>query len=223
MARLKRLNAPKWWPIERKQGKFVIKPRGPHSMAIPLQVVIRDVLKLAETAKEAKTIINRGDVLVDGTKRKDIKYGIGPMDIIGIPLLKKSWRAIPKNGLTFVETEGSDAKLKICRIMDKKILKGKKIQLNLSDGKNILTETDYSTKDSLLIEIPSQKIIDVFKFKKGNIVLVTGGKNEGLVSKIDEIDEKNKRIWLKKEKQKTEVPIKLVTVVGKDESAIKLK
>lgn len=220
--RLKRLAAPRWWPIERKVKKFIVAPRGPHSkeLSLPLLVIIRDILKLAETGKEAATIIKKGEVLVDGKKRKDPNYGVGPMDVLEIPSISKSWRAVPQNGLKFIETSGDDSKLKICKILDKKVLKGGKIQLNLDGGKNILTDKKLSTNDSLLIEIPSQKIIEHIKFEQGSLVFITSGKNAGKISKIKDIEKQHKRIWLE---EGEEVSIKSIIVVGKDNPLIKLK
>ena len=222
MRKLKRLAAPRWWPIERKVKKYIITPRGSHKreMSIPLTVLIRDILKIAETSKEAKTVIKKGEILVDGKVRKDPHYGVGLFDVVEIPLLKKSWRAIPKNGLTFVEIPKKEAKVKICKIIDKKSLKGNKLQFNLHDGKNILAENSYSTNDSLLLELPGLKIIDHFKLENGFIGIVIGGKNAGIITKIDKI-EKN-RIWMGMEKT-FEVPKNLVMVVGKEQSAIKIE
>ncbi len=220
--RLKRLAAPKWWPIERKTKKFVIAPRGPHQkeLSLPLLVILRDVLKLVETNREARSIIKKGEIFVDGKKRKDPKHGVGPMDIIEIPSISKSWRAVPQNGLKFVETKGDDSKLKICKILDKRVLKGGKIQLNLDGGKNILTSKKVSTNDSLLIEIPSQKIVKHIKFDKGSLVLITSGKKAGKISTIKEIEKQHKRVWLE---DGGEVSIKSIIVVGKETPLIKLK
>jgi len=220
--KLKRLAAPKWWPIKRKIKKFVVAPRGSHpkDFSIPLLVLIRDVFRLAETNREARKIIKKGEVLVDKKKRKDPKFAVGLFDVIEIPTLKKAWRAIPKRGLSFIEIPENEAKLKICKIINKKTLKGNKNQLNLSDGKNILTDEKYSTYDSLLIELPEQRIIDHLKFEKDSLVLVTRGKNAGKLAKI-KIIEKN-RVWLDNEKL-FEIPKKLITVVGKDKPLIKLE
>jgi len=222
MARLKRLAAPKWWPIKRKVKKFVVSPRGSHprKSSLPLLVLIRDVLKLAETSREAKRIIKSGEVLIDNRKMRDTKYGVGLLDVIEIPLMKKVWRAVPENGLSFIEIPAKEARLKICKIIDKKTLKGNKNQLNLNDGRNILTDKKYSTYDSLLIELPEQKIADHLKFEEGSLVLVTGGKNAGKLAKI-KIIEKN-RIWLEGEKL-FEIPRGMVVVVGKEKPIIKLK
>jgi small subunit ribosomal protein S4e len=166
MTRLKRLAAPTWWPIERKVKKFIFAPRGAYKkeLSIPLLIFIRDILKITENRKEAFNAIKKGEVLVDGRKRKDPNYGLGLFNIIEIPSLNKTWRAVPKNGLSFIEVPEKESKLKICKIVNKKSLKGNKTQINLNDGRNILTNEKYSTYDSLLIQVPEQKIIDHIKF-----------------------------------------------------------
>ncbi|MBU3905330.1 MAG: 30S ribosomal protein S4e [Nanoarchaeota archaeon] len=215
---LKRISAPSWWPIKRKTHKFITTVRGPHADALSLHVLVRDVLGLAETGKEAKTIITSGNVLVDGKKRKDIKFGVGSMDVIEIPLMKKSWRAVPRKGLTFIEAD--DNKIKLCRINGKRNIKKGKTQYNLHDGKNILSDKKYNTKDSLLLEIPSLKITDHVEFKEGNLAFVTRGSHDGLMSKIKTIDKINKRVWLNGE---IEVPIKNIMMVGKDKPLVKVE
>jgi len=222
MAWLKRLASPDWWPIERKTKKFVVSPRGPYPKyySIPLAVILRDIFKLAETGKEARSIIKRGMVFVDGKKIKDPKFGVGLLDVIQIPSLNKSWRVIPKNGLDLLEIDESDANKKICKIINKKVLKGNKTQLNLFGGKNIITDGDYSTHDSLLLELPSLKILDHLKFEEGNLALITGGKNAGKIEKISKIEKD--RVWVGDEK-KFEVSKKFVTVVGKKDVVIKLE
>ena len=223
MAWLKRLAAPKWWPIERKTHKFVTVPRGAHPKleSIPLSVIVRDVLKVADNAKEAKKIIKSKEVLVDGKARKDVDYGVGFLDTISIPKMKKSWRIIPGKSFKLIEVD--DPNLKICKIIDKSILKGEKTQLNLSDGKNIITDKKFSTQDSLLLQLPEQKILKDLKMEKGALALVMKGKSAGLVSEINDIDAKNQRVWMNKDKENIEVPLKYIIVIGKEKSEIKLK
>src|SRR3989304_5558324 len=116
MVWLKRLAVPKWWPIEKKTHKFVVSPRGPHRKleSLPLLVLIRDVLKFAETGKEAKHAIKRGEVFVDGKKKRDPKLGIGLLDVISIPTMKRAWRLVPyKGGLALPEVPFEEANMKI--------------------------------------------------------------------------------------------------------------
>ncbi len=222
MTRLKRIASPKWWPIERKTKKFVIVPRGPYlrEFSLPLVVFIRDVLKIAETRKEASLIIRKGEIIIDGKKRRDPNFGIGLFNNIEIPSLKKVYRAIPKKGLSFIEVPEKEAKLKICKIIDKKTLRGKKTQINLNDGRNILTNENYSTQDSLLIELPEQKIIDHIKFAENSTCIIFKGKNAGKIGKIKAIEKD--RILMGDEKT-IEVPKDFVMVVGKEQPLIKLE
>ncbi len=198
---LKRMPAPRFWPIHRKEFKWIVKPKpGPHSSArsLPLLLVVRDQLGLAKTRKEARAIIAKGHVEVDGKLRLEEKFPIGLMDVVKIPSVNKTYRVIPlpKKGLTLHPVKAEESKFKLCRIENKTIIKGGHIQLNLHDGRNILIkvkdprkpeEDGYSTFDVLKLSIPDQKTLDHIKIAEGIIALVTGGKNIGQYGKIVEI------------------------------------
>lgn len=222
MTRLKRLNSPKWWPIERKNKRFTFAPRGAYSreFSLPLLLFVRDVLKLAENRREAWSVIKKGEIMVDGRKRKDPNFGLGLFNVIEIPSVNKTWRAVPRNGLSFIEVPEKESKLKLCKIVDKKTLKGKKTQINLNDGRNILTEEKYSTYDSLLIQVPEQKIVDHIKFAENSVCMIFKGKNAGMIGKIKSIEKD--RILMGNE-EVVEVPKDFVIVVGRDEPLIKLE
>ena len=50
--------------------------------------------------KEGKKIINSGKIFVNGVVKKDIHCGVGLMDVISIPDVKRHFRAMPsRNGL----------------------------------------------------------------------------------------------------------------------------
>jgi len=192
MAKLKRLVAPKFWKIPKKIAKWTVSPRpGPHKKfeSIPLQIIVRDILKLVETGREARSIIKKGEVLIDGKRRKDHAFPVGLMDVIAIPRIKKYFRVLPsKEGLELKEIPEGESNQKICRINNKTLVKNRRLQLNLHDGKNILVEKDiFRTGDSVLLELPSQKILEHIKLEKGNLCLITKGKNSGKTARIKEI------------------------------------
>ena len=225
---LKRLLAPKFWKVERKKTTWVVSPSpGPHPKfeCIPLLVIIRDILKLAETGKEAKKIIKRGDVLVDGRPRRDHAFPAGLMDVVSIPKIGKSFRIVPsKKGLEIVEVK--DGGVKICRINGKSCVKGEIFQLHLHDGRNILTrEKIFKTGDSLLIEIPSQKILRHLKLEEGSLVIVIRGRNRGKVGRVKRIvrresmTERNK-VWCEIGDEEKEVLLDYVMVVGKEKPMV---
>ncbi|MEM7821233.1 MAG: 30S ribosomal protein S4e [Candidatus Aenigmatarchaeota archaeon] len=226
MKKMKRLATPKFWKIPKKVGKWVVSPiPGPHKKAecMPLLLIVRDLLKLCETGTETKKMIKAGEVLVDGRKRKEHSFPVGLMDVISIPRIRKNYRVIPsKKGLEIVEISEEEANKKICKIKNKTILKGGKIQLNLHDGRNLIVDKDfYKTGDSLLIELPSQKILDHIKLDKGNLCLIISGKNSGKIGKIEEVVKRKSmkettKVICNVDEEKIEVTKDFLIPIGKD-------
>lgn len=189
---LKRYSIPKYWKMEKKAQKFAISPRpGPHrkSECIPLLVVLRDVLKICSNAKKADNVIKRGEILVDKKARKDPNYPVGFMDVIEIPGIQKYYRVtVNKSGLLLEEIKQDEAGKKLCRIQGKRKISGGVTQLSLHDGRNISTDkNDYNPNDSVLIELPSQKIIQHFRFEKNSPAIIMSGRNTGAKGKVKEI------------------------------------
>ncbi|RLF15462.1 MAG: 30S ribosomal protein S4e [Thermoprotei archaeon] len=238
---LKRLPAPTFWPILRKEFKWTVKPSpGPHPIerCLPLQVIIRDVLGYAETGREAKLIISRGEVKVDGKVRKDRRFPVGLMDVLEIPKMGKAFRMIPhpQHYLFLHEIPTSEAGFKLCRIENKTTVKGGHIQLNLHDGRNILVKVEdprkpiedvYGTMDVLKVSLPDSKIIEHYRFEPGAIAIVIGGKNVGRVGRIVEVSDavfrKQRLVTLEDRKGERFMTSYLYTfIIGSEEPAISL-
>lgn len=228
---LKRLLAPEFWRMPKKAEKWAVMPRpGPHKKfeSIPLQVLVRDILGLVSTGREAKSIIKTGEVMVDGCVRKDQKYPVGLLDVVTIPKLDQGYRVVPTaKGLGVLKISKKEAGLKICKICGKTTVKGGKIQLNLHDGKNILADKDvYRTGDSVLIEVPASKILDYIKLDKGSFGLIIRGKNIGRMGKIRDIIETTTKeptkIICESDGEKIEVLKDYIVVIGKEGPLVKV-
>lgn len=202
---LKRLNAPKTYPIPRKAATFTVRPHpGPHpaERSIPISVVLREVLAYAKNLSEAKTLLRKRKIMVDQRVITDYKFPIGLMDVISIKTIHEHYRVLPFQGkmvLHEIPKEESDSK--ILAITGKKIVKGGKIQLNLEDGRNILIEPEdrekrreiletYHRLDALQISLPNQEILNHFKLEKGSYCLIVDGEHMGRNGKIKDIKEK---------------------------------
>ena len=194
MAHLKRYSMPEFWPLARKAESYVTTPMpGPHQKynCFPLKVIVRDSLKFAESSGEAKKILNAGKVLVDKKVRKEPRFPVGFMDVLEIPELKVRYRVnINKRGLVLEKIGENESGIKLCRITGKAILKGGIQQLNLHDGRNILSKGPYRVGDSLMIEIPGQKILKHYSLKKGEPALIIAGRNMGVTGRIKDIKER---------------------------------
>src|SRR3989344_3534877 len=58
---LKRLAAPRTWPIQRKTNKWITKPNpSGHSIdkTMPINLILKEILKLTKTTQENKTLLN---------------------------------------------------------------------------------------------------------------------------------------------------------------------
>jgi len=187
MTILKRLAAPKFWKIAKRgeKKKFVIAPSpGPHKKdkCIPLGILIRDYLKLAESLKEVKKIKAK----VDG-KVRNYKFPVGLFDVLEIG--GKFYRIVPSKNILEIK-EVKDGNLKPLRLEDKTYVKGNKVQLHFHDGRNILVKKDqdiYKTGDVIIFDLNQKKILDTLKVEKGMLAIIIDGKNAGKIGKIEEI------------------------------------
>ncbi len=185
----KRVASPTSWPITRKTHHWVVGANaGPHSKetGIPLLVVVRDLLKVANNSREAKRIVNEGIIFVDGKARSDYKYMVGLFDIVSIPSTNEYYRVLLDARNRFkLYKEGAGA-LKLCRINNKTTVKKGAAQLNLHDGSNILASNDYNTFDTVLLG-QDRKIVKHIPYKPGNLAMIVGGEHSGEIGKIKQI------------------------------------
>lgn len=226
--KLKRSGAPVFWGIQRKgKGRFAVNPSpGPHPklLGIPLRVLIRDVLKLTKTSKEAQIAIVNGSVTVDGVVRRDPNFPVGLMDVVEMLSLGKIFRLLPTKARTLypIEVPESEKGFKLCRVKNKVTVPGGSIQYGLHDGRSILAGPEVSIKvgDSALIEVPKQKIVKHVALKKGSLVLITGGERQGEVGKLGEIKSgsvsRPPMASVSIDESTVEIPAKLVIAVGEE-------
>ena len=198
---LKRKPAPRFWPIHRKEFTWAVRPSpGPHGIenCLPLTLVLRDILKFAQTEKEAKRIVSQGKVQVNGKVIRTGKFPIGLMDIVSIPDVDKHFAVLPfAKGLTMNPVDKKQASFKLSRIEDKQVVREGHVQLNLHDGSNILVkiadiknpqEDVYETLDTLKVSLTDGQILGQAKIKEKGFAIVTGGKNIGKHGRIVEIE-----------------------------------
>ncbi len=222
---LKRLAIPKSWAAKKRGIVFITKPNaGPHplKLGLPLGIVIRDMLGIAENLKEVKRILHNCEVLVDGIRRKELKFPVGIMDVIEFKKSNEYFRVVLNKGkLSLIAIDKKEGGLKPCKIVGKNKIKGK-TQLNLYDGKNILIEKEeYKVGDCVVINLPNQEIKEHIKLEKGCIICLIGGKHIGDRGKIEDIIS-NKITYKRENGEIVETLKKYVFVVGKDKPVVSL-
>jgi small subunit ribosomal protein S4e len=231
---LKRFKAPDSWHIAKKTNKFITKTApGPHNAnALPVAVWLRDQMGYAQNMKEVKQILHQHDLVINGRACRDPKMGIGIFDILSIPKTGKYFRMLrDKNGRhKTIEIDAEAAKTRLCKIRNKTVVSGGKVQLNFRDGANILADNTYKPKDSVVLSLEPENrfsIVDHFPFAIGNTAMVIGGKHSGKVARIVGITKVpgsvSNRVTLEDEatKSRFETVDTFIYMVGRETPALK--
>ncbi|HEX7032492.1 MAG TPA: 30S ribosomal protein S4e [Nitrososphaera sp.] len=228
--RVKRQMSPTFWSIRRKESQFVLRVKpGPHPKhrAYPLGMVLRDVLKVASTMREAERILNAGKVKVDGVVRYDANLAVGLMDVVEFAN-GQAYRMSPKNSelLTAVPIEDAEKAVKLVKVTSKTTIRGKRIQYGFHDGKTLISDQNLRVGDTCVIDLPKVQIKNHIAFEKGAIALIITGENAGAVGKIEDIQDGifslPKRALVSFDSKSVELPVEMVMVVGKDKPVIKV-
>ncbi len=222
---LKRLAAPKTWAVKRKTSKFITRPLpGGHTLEMSMSVstILRDLLKVADTARESKMIVKNKNVLVDSKKVVEPRYPVGIMDSLTLADVKQSYRMlITQRGKLYL-APSTDAEMKVCRVSSKTLLPGGKMQIGLHDGRSmIVTSKDYSTGDSVLIKTPSQELVSHIKLEKKAQVYMIGGKHIGKLGIVEDV--LGQKLVIKIGSDVVETLKKFAIVIGKEKILLDLK
>ncbi len=190
---MKRLAMPRSWAIPRKTHVWATKQSpGAHPIeeSMPAGMVLRDMLKVCDTAREAKKIVANRDMIVNGKKVKDVKMPIGIMDSIVIPKMNICCRMLltGKGKLTTVPISEEESKWILCRVENKTRVAGGKLQLNLSNGRNVLLDANqYKTGDSVKLNLESNEIIGSYPLAENATVLIINGRHAGKVETVEAV------------------------------------
>ena len=186
---MKRLTMPRSWPLPRKSSVWIQKPNPcghPLDLCMPMGVILRDVLGVAQNRREAKKILHSKLVKVDGAIETDIGRGVGLMDVLTVGDVSYKCVLDTNGKLRYRIIPAKEASTKICRVMGKTTIKGAKTQVHLHDGRNLLfnESPEYKTGDSLVISLPDQEVKSYHKFEEGSIAYLTGGNHIGELATV---------------------------------------
>ena len=220
---LKRKVVPKTWPILRKATTFITRPRpNGHKMefTLPVVVVLRDMLDIVQTAKQARAVMKANAVAVNGKRVYATDASVALMDVLSVD--KDQYRIIlNKNNILEAVPVKKGEEFIVQRIVNKTTLKGGKVQLNMLSGTNVIAAKDtYKVNDS--VAVADGKIKDHFPFKEGASIVVVGGSHIGKTGTISKINRETRAITLKAGKEEIETSVDYAFVIGKDKPAITL-
>ncbi len=190
---LKRQEAIIKLPIPRKGTKYVARALSDLENAVPVVIAIRDMLKLARTAKEVNKMIHEKMLKINGRVVRDPRESIKLFNLFQAD--KVYFLSLLPTGKFFFE-EAKHKDMRVCKIINKKLIKNNLIQVNLHDGSNVLTKDKMVVGDSLYIDLEG-KIKKHVPLEKGKEAIVIKGKYSGSKGKMESIDGNNVIIHLK--------------------------
>lgn len=205
---LKRLAAPSHWMLAKSAGKFATKPStGPHKSreCLPIQVILRDRLKLALRAKEVTKIVKRRLVRVDGKVRTDPRYPTGLMDVVELGEEKiKSSDDKNKSVSYFIsyrivyDAKGRFIPLKISRRESEfKLLRVNRFKIGhkgipfvvTHDGRTVsCIDPEVRLHHTLKFNLANGEVETTYPFRRGAVAMVTSGSNRGRVGIISHME-----------------------------------
>ena len=189
---LKRVNAPHHWMLGKMGGTWAPRPStGPHKRreCIPLVICLRNRLKYALTAREARVIMMEkgGHIRVDGKPRTDINYPAGFQDVISVTTTNENFRLLydVKGRFVVHPIDSEEAKFKLCKVKSRLVAPNHVPYLVTHDGRTIrYPHPDIRVNDSIKLDLTKNEVTDFSSFEPGNLVMMTGGKNTGRVGII---------------------------------------
>jgi len=237
MAHIKKSQMPTSWPVPRKGGKkrYVAVPSHATSKGISLLFLLRDVLKLVKTRKEARHMTLNGMVKVNNKVRHDENFPVQVFDVLNLssvrvddkqPIADRNYKLeIVNRKFRLMEVSGKDADTKIVKIVGKKIIGKAKIQMNLDDGQNVLTKKKFSVGDSAVLRTASSgksvsgsgktELVKILPLKEGAKIEVVLGKHAGEKGELVGFEElvRGRNYKIKLEDKIVSLPYKTILVI----------
>jgi len=190
----KRITIAKTWFVPRMTSKYIAFSMSDMEKSLPLIVAMRDILKLVKIKKELKLLLNSKQIFVNGKIVRETNYPVHLFDSLSMPAVGKFYRTILKDKkISFKEISEKESAERAYKVIGKKILSGKRIQINLSEGKNIISSEKINTGDFIVLDNLKNKIKSIKQLKEGEEVIITAGKHIGKTGKIKKIEEQGEK------------------------------
>jgi ribosomal protein S4E len=219
MAHIKKTEMPKTWPVPRKgkRKRFIAIPSHACSSGISLLFLLRDILKIAATRKEARYMTLNGIVKVNNQIRKDENFPVQVFDTLNLEKSNLNYRLeISNKKFHLVEITAKESEIKIVKISGKKIMGKNIMQMNLDDGQNFISKEKFSVGDSCVLNTKEGKITKILPLKEGAKVEIIAGKHAGNKGDLVGFEEltRGRSYKIKLENKVVDLPIKTILVIA---------
>lgn len=171
-------------PIARKGTQYVARPRSHHRTGVSVLVAVRDMLKLAHTTREVQAMIKSKSLMINGRAVRDFHEAIHLYTLLDAD--KRYKVGLTTSGR--LTLEATTAKTRVAKIVGKKMLRGKVVQVNFHDGTNVLTKENVVVGGSAEIDLHN-KVVRWIPLEKGAHVFVRSGSSKGHAGTVKSLED----------------------------------
>ena len=173
---IKRLASPRYMHVAKKVDAYIIKPnagRHTRTTSIALSTVLKEKLGMVGSSKEARNVIRRGNVEVNGKVIKDERFPVGFGDVIKPKSGNETYLiSVGNRGMMSIDKRGSESK-QVLKVVGKYISKGNKEMIRLYNGVVMQSPGNVHVNDSVVIG--NGKVDKVIKLEAGAKCLIVKG------------------------------------------------
>lgn len=192
---LSRESASKKLPIKRKGTKYIVRTFSHVQNSVPVLIALRDMLHLARTNEEVKKMIHHKLLKINGRAVKDYRESIRLFNVF---TADRDYKLVLLNTGKFAFEENKGKGERLCKITGKCLVSKGKVQLNMHDGSNALSNEKININDSVYLDF-SGKIKKHISLEKGKEVFVLSGKYTGQNGKVESLAGKKVNVRFSKD------------------------
>lgn len=221
----KRYAVPRKWTLGSKEETWAPGPRpGPHSSqdSVPLRLVLREMLEVAENAREAKRMVSEGLIEINEEVTRDDTLPVGLFDVVSVG--EDDYRMLIDQKDRFFLKEVGDGDIRLEKVVGATTLKGGDRQMKLASGETLVG--DVETGSTLVLRMPERDVQRTVGMEAGNLAFVTDGKHAGQLATIEEYEvvksSSPNRVRLERDGETFATIEEYVFVVGEDEPEVEI-
>jgi len=192
-------------PIQKKGTKYIARASGNINLSVPVVVAVRDMLKLARTSAEVKSMIHNKKLKLNGQLINDLHQ---PIQLFNIFEAEQQYTLKMLPTLKFTLSP-SNLKERLCKIISRRLVSSNKIQLNLHDGTNVIGKNSMKIGDSVYLDF-SNKIKSHTPLEKEASVFIVSGRYAGKSGTV--VSHESNFVKVKFAKEAANLPLKSIFV-----------
>lgn len=191
-------------PIKRKGTKYIARALIAPQKSIPVVIALREMLGLAQTAREVKELIKDKLIKVNNRIVQDYRESVQLFNSLSIA--DKAFILSLNETGKFIFTETKDTKKRLCKIIGKQLLPGNVIQINMHDGTNAVGKNAMKVNDSVWVD-SENKVVKHIPMADAKEAFIFSGKYAGKNGAIKSVADGRAKVTFKDKEEDADLDL----------------